>query len=305
MASEIPGRVVVAGGSGLVGRALVAALTAQGLAVTVLSRRPEAQAPTPGVAFRDWEDLPSRLDGARALINLAGEGIADRRWTATRKAALRDSRVGTTRRLVAALRACAEPPEALVNASAIGFYGSRDETPVDEAAGPGAGFLPDTCRAWEAEAAAASAGGTRVVRLRLGVVLAREGGALPRMALPVRWFQGCRLGSGRQGLSWIHRDDLVAMLIEAARDSAWEGALNATAPAPLSQEAFTRLLALRLHRPMLPVPGPVTAAALRLALGELAESLLLQGAYVRPARALALGFRFRFPTAEAALADLL
>jgi uncharacterized protein (TIGR01777 family) len=145
----------------------------------------------------------------------------------------------------------------------------------------------------------------RVARIRIGVVLAREGGALPKLALPVRWFSGCKLGSGDQGLSWIHLDDLVAMLIEAARNPAWAGPFNGTAPEPLSNEDFTRLVAQRLHRPLLPVPGFLTTLATKLLLGEMAEALLLQGAFVQPAHALALGFPFRFPTAEAALEDLL
>lgn len=305
MEPDVSPRVIVAGGTGLVGRALVKALADQGHRVTVLSRR-TAQAGLPGnVALHGWEDLPPLLDGAAAVVNLAGEGIADKRWTPQRKAAIRDSRVTATRRLVSAMRDCARPPAVLLNASAIGYYGARDEGPVDETTASGTGFLPEVCRAWEAEAVAASEIGVRTVRLRIGAVLAREGGALPKMALPVRWFQGCALGTGTQGLSWIHLDDLVALFIEAMRHPGWEGACNGTAPEPLSQEAFMRLLARRLHRPLWPVPAFLTAAALRLALGELADALLLQGAFVLPARAQALGFRFRFPTAEAALEDLL
>jgi hypothetical protein len=151
----------------------------------------------------------------------------------------------------------------------------------------------------------AAALGVRVTLVRIGVVLAREGGALPKMVLPLRWFLGSQLGSGEQGLSWIHIDDLVAMLGEAARNPAWRGPFNGTAPRPLSNAAFTRLLAKGLHRPLLPVPAFLTASALKLALGDLADELLLQGAFVLPARAMALGFQFRFPQAEAALEDLL
>ena len=296
---------MVAGGTGLVGRALVRSLLDLGTQVTVLSRNPSGQGLPPGATAQAWERLAEGLEGAEAVINLAGEGIADHRWTAARKAAILASRTHATARLVAAMRTCARPPKALVNASAIGYYVPQGAIPVDESAGPGSGFLADVCQAWEAEARAASVFGVRVALVRIGVVLAREGGALPKMALPVRWFQGCMLGSGRQGLSWIHLDDLVAMLIEAAQNPAWQGAFNGTAPQPLSNGAFTRLLAKRLRRPLLPVPGFVTASALRLALGELAGELLLQGAFVLPARAQALGFRFRFPTAQAALEDLL
>lgn len=298
-------RVVVAGGTGLVGRPLVQALTDLGIPVAVLTRHPGALRLPAGAAAHSWENLRALLEGADAVINLAGEGIADRRWSAARKAAIQDSRLQTTARLVEAMRICAKPPAALVNASAIGYYLPQGEAIVDEEAGPGQGFLAEVCQRWEAEAMAALAFGVRVACLRIGVVLAREGGALPKMALPVKVCAGCKLGSGRQGLSWIHRDDLVAMLVEAARNPAWEGPFNATAPAPLSNGAFTRLLARRLRRPLLPVPGFLTTAATKLLLGEMAEALLLQGALVIPARAQALGFRFRFPTAASALEDLL
>jgi len=298
-------RVVVAGGTGLVGRALVGRLLQRGVRVQVLTRNPGTLHTPAGASAHAWEELPGLLEGADAVINLAGEGIADRRWTRARKAAIRDSRTAATRRLVAAMQACAQPPKALVNASAIGYYIPRDGAPVEEATAPGHGFLAEVCQAWEEEALAAGPLGVRVALIRIGVVLAREGGALPKMALPVRWFQGCKLGSGQQGLSWIHLEDLVSMLIEAAGQPGWSGVFNGTAPEPLSNEAFTRHLAARLHRPLLPVPGFVTAFATRLLLGEMAEALLLQGAFVHPARALALGFPFRFATAEAALADLL
>lgn len=298
-------QVVVAGGTGLVGRALVGALTSQGVQATVLSRKPLTLRLPNGASARGWDELPAVLEGADAVINLAGEGIADRRWSALRKAAILDSRVLATRRIVEAMKACAKPPVTLVNASAVGFYGAGDETPMDEQSPSGLGFLPEVCRAWEMEAMAAAPLGVRVALIRIGVVLARDGGALPKMALPVRWFQGCKLGTGKQGLSWIHLDDLVAMLIEAAGNSAWKGPFNATAPKPLSNEAFTRLLAARLHRPVLPIPGFLTTAATKLLLGEMAEALLLKGAYVHPARAQALGFPFCFPDADAALKDLI
>lgn len=298
-------RVVVAGGTGLVGRQLVLALVAAGVRVTVLTRSPQALRLPEGALAHAWEDLPGVLEGADAVINLAGEGIADKRWTLTRKAAILDSRIGATARLVGAMRACARPPAALVNASAIGYYTPGDEAALDESASPGTGFLAEVCQAWESEALEATALGVRVARIRIGVVLTRQGGALPKMALPVRWFAGCKLGAGTQGLSWIHLDDLVTMFMEAAGNPAWQGVFNGTAPQPLGNEAFTRLIAQRLHRPLLPVPGFLTTAATKLLLGEMAEALLLQGAFVLPTRALALGFRFRFPTAEAALADLL
>ena len=300
-----PRQVVVAGGTGLVGRPLVRALVDAGARVTVLTRRPTQTFLPEGATAHAWEDLPAVLDGAAAVINLAGEGIADRRWTARRKEVIRESRILATRRLVEGMRDCQRPPAALVNASAIGYYVPRDGAPVDEGAPPGAGFLAEMCQAWEAEAMAASDIGVRVARIRIGVVLAREEGALPKMALPVRFYLGCKLGSGQQGLSWIHLDDLVAMFLEAARNPAWEGPFNGTAPGPVSNQVFTDLLARRLHRPLFPVPGALTAAATKVMLGEMATSLLLQGAFVIPTRAQALGFGFQFPTAVSALEDLI
>lgn len=298
-------QVVVAGGAGLVGQRLVQSLLHLGVQVRVLSRNPGAIHLPAGASAHGWDALPETLEGADAVINLAGEGIAERRWSAARKAAILQSRVLGTRRLVDAMKECRTPPKALVNASAVGFYGACDQTPVDEHTPSGLGFLPEVCRAWEIEALAATPLGIRVALIRIGVVLAREGGALPKMATPVRWFQGCKLGTGTQGLSWIHMDDLVAMLEEAARNPAWEGPFNATAPQPISNEAFTRLMAQRLRRPLLPIPGFLTTAGTRLLLGEMADDLLLQGVYALPIRAQSLGFQFRFPGAEDALKNLL
>ena len=305
MAAAKLARVVVAGGTGLVGQPLVQALLNQGATVTVLTRTPERLSLPTGATAQGWVDLPALLEGADAVINLAGEGIADSRWTPVRKAAIHTSRIAATRSLVTAMQACRQPPAALVNASAIGYYIPKGAAAIDESASLGTGFLAEVCRDWEAEALAAAPLGVRVALLRIGVVLAREGGALPKMALPVRCFQGCKLGTGDQGLSWIHLDDLVAMVVEAAGNQAWTGPFNATAPEPLSNLAFTRLIAQQLRRPLLPVPGFVTAAATRLLLGDMAEALLLQGAFVLPAKAQALGFSFRFPAAAAALKDLL
>jgi uncharacterized protein (TIGR01777 family) len=298
-------RVVVAGGTGLVGRPMVQALLDLGAQVTVLTRNPTRAGLPTGAHAQDWENLSALLDGTDAVINLAGEGIAEKRWSAARKAAIRDSRIFATRRLVEAMKDCQRPPKALVSASAIGYYGARGHAPMDEDSTPGAGFLADVCRAWEAEAMAASDIGVRVARIRIGVVLARDGGALPKMALPVRFYLGCKLGSGQQGLSWIHLDDLVAMFLEAAGNPAWVGPFNGTAPEPVSNEVFTDLLARRLHRPLFPVPGALTAVATKVMLGEMATSLLLHGAYVIPTHAQALGFGYQFSTAASALEDLI
>lgn len=297
-------KVVVAGGTGLVGRALVEALVAQGAEVLVLTRNPGVDLPA-GAQARGWDTLPQTLEGADALFNLAGEGIADRRWNAARKAAILASRLDTTTRLVEALGQAASGPKVLVNASAMGYYGAHGGEVVDETGTRGKGFLPEVCAAWEKAADGATAHGVRVVKLRIGVVLAREGGALPKMALPVKLFQGAKLGHGQQGLSWIHLEDLVAMLLQAAADPAWEGVYNATAPRPVTNETFTRILGRVLHRPVLPVPGFVTAAVLPLLVGEMARPMLLEGAFVYPRRAERQGFTFRFPEALGAVQDLL
>jgi uncharacterized protein (TIGR01777 family) len=297
-------RVVVAGGTGLVGRRLVKALVEEGVQVTVLSRAPERAELHQGATARSWSDLAQVLEGADAVINLCGEGIADRRWSPARKKALLESRLEPTNRLVAALGA-AGAPKVLVNASAVGIYGSLDGRPVDETQAPGSGFLPRLCTRWEAAADAALPLGVRVVKLRIGIVLAGEGGALPKMALPVRLFQGTRLGHGQQGFSWIHIDDLVGLFIEAARNPAYTGAVNGTAPRPMTNETFTRALARQLRRPLLPVPAWLTRTAVKLLVGEMAEPLLLQGAFVYPRKAERLGFVFRFEDADSALLDLL
>ncbi len=297
------GKVVVAGGSGLVGRHLVGTLRAGGVPVVVLTRRPGAIS-MGGAETRDWNDLPQALEGASAIFNFAGESIAHR-WTNPRKARIHQSRCESTRRLVEALGQAGQRPPVLVNASAVGWYGPHGGEVVDERDGPGKDFLARVCRAWEAEADRAESFGVRVVKLRLGVVLTREGGALSKMALPVRLFQGAKLGHGQQGLSWIHIEDLVAMLLEAARNPAWQGALNACAPRPVTNETFTRLLGRTLHRPILPVPGFITRAVLKRLYGEMADAMLLSGAFVYPRRAEELGFHFKFPEAGAALRDLL
>lgn len=298
-------RVVIAGGAGLVGRRLAERLAASGWHPVVLSRRPAVGGLPEGVEVQSWDRLREAFEGAAGVVNLAGEGIADRRWSPARKEVLRVSRLGPTRRLVEALGACSQRPPVLINASATGFYGDRPRPGLSEDAEPGTGFLPDLCLAWEAEARRAEALGVRVVLPRIGVVLAREGGALPTMARPVRGFAGALLGSGRQGLPWIHLDDLVALLSRALEDPGWSGPINATAPETLDHAAFMQALARRLKRPLWPVPAFLTRAALRLFVGEMAEALLLKGAFVHPARAQDLGFTFRFPTAAAALEDLL
>ncbi len=298
-------RILVAGGTGLVGSRLVRALLAEGARVDVLSRNARGAHLPPGAQAHSWEALPGLMEGCRAVINLAGEGIADHRWSPARKRALLESRIGPTRGLLGALEQARHRPSVLVSASAIGIYGPLGEEAVDETQTPGEGFLAELCQTWETATDPARALGVRVVRLRIGVVLAREGGALPKLALPVRRFAGCALGSGRQGFSWIHIEDLVALILEAIRNPAFEGPVNATAPHPCNNGIFTHLLAKHLHRPLWPLPALLTRGALRLLVGEMAEPMLLGGAFVLPRKALDLGFSFRFPEAAGALEDLL
>jgi len=293
-------RIVIAGGSGFLGRALVHACRADGHEVKVLTRHPRG---ADDVAWSGHANGPwtTTLEQSDAVVNLAGEGIADRRWTITRKAAILHSRVESTRALANAIRACATPPRVFISGSAVGFYGTDTAEPRTEESPSGSDFLATVCRAWEHEAGAA-AGIARVVLLRTGVVLARDGGALPRMALPFRFFAGGRLGAGRQYISWIHRDDWIGMVRWALTNAEVSGALNLTAPSPVTNAEFTHVLAKAMRRPaLLPVP----AVALRLMLGkEMADSLLLGGQRVLPARAQKLGFRFRFETVDSALREI-
>nr|WP_320130976.1 TIGR01777 family oxidoreductase [uncultured Holophaga sp.] len=296
-------RILISGGTGLVGRALCARLIADGHELTLLTRNtpPPAQ---PRMSFRPWLALEQLIPEHDAVINLAGEPIAQGRWTPERKRLLLESRTQPTHRIAQAL-ARSGGPRTLVNASATGFYGYLNPEFVREDDPSGPGFLAGVCRAWEAEADSAGSPGVRVVKLRLGMVLAREGGALPRLARSVRWGLGTRLGDGKQGMSWIHLEDLVRLMARVVSDPGMEDIYNAVAPAPLSNADFTRTLAGVLRRPVLPVPGVLSASLLRLALGQLAEEMLLGGVWAIPARLQAQGFTFRFPDLESALQDLL
>ena len=292
-------RIVIAGGSGFLGRALQDHLRGLDHSVTVLSRRSQTAhqvAWTPNGSTGPWA---AALEGSDAVVNLAGEGIADGRWTAARKAALRSSRVLSTRSLVAAMRGLSKPP-ALLNASGIGYYGDRGADLVTEEASAGNDFLARLCVEWEREAEHAAML-TRVVVLRNGVVLHPSGGALKKMLLPFRLGTGGPLGSGAQYLPWIHLSDWVEMITWLLRQSEAHGPFNVTAPAPATNAQFTRALGRAVNRPaFIPVPG----FALRLALGELADTLLT-GQRAIPARATEMGFAFRFGEIEPALRDLL
>jgi hypothetical protein len=249
---------------------------------------PEA-GPPPPEAFREVE----------AVFHLAGEPIAEGRWTAARKERLRESRVRGTRNLVAAMESLGERPRVLVSASAVGFYGDRGDEVLDESAPPGSDFLAALCRDWEAEAGRARALGIRVVTPRTGIVLDRTGGALARMLTPFKLGLGGRLGSGRQWMPWIHLDDLVGLLLHAAAKDEVRGAMNAVGPAPVTNREFTRTLGSVLKRPAI---FPVPNFALRLAFGEMA-SVLLGSQRVAPRVAEKTGYQFRYTSLEKALID--
>jgi hypothetical protein len=281
-----PLRVRVTGASGLVGSALLPFLAVGGHEATGLGR--------------DW--TPADLEGADAVVHLAGENIGSGRWTAAKKARIWESRVHGTRRLARALAAMARPPRILVSASAVGIYGDRPDEVLSEGSAPGHGFLAEVCREWEAATEPAARAGLRVVRARLGVVLSPKGGALARMLTPFKLGLGGRIGSGGQGMSWIGIEDLVDALRFALQAPGLEGAVNVVAPEPVTNAEFSGTLARVLKRPAI---FPMPAFAARLAFGEMAQELLLSGQHAIPSKLLAAGHRFRHPRLEDALRALL
>lgn len=288
-------RVVVTGGTGFLGSALVAHLRARGHVVSVLSRKPAKQgevAWNPGLGTAALVDA---LRGADAVVNLAGASISQR-WTNAHKQALWESRVPFTRTLVEAMGQVDPAPGVFVSGSAVGIYGDRGDEPLTETSRVGTDFLASLGTAWEKEALAA-APQTRTVVIRTGIVLDRNGGALPQMALPFHFFVGGPVGSGTQYVSWIHKDDWVAMTTWALMNPAVSGPLNVTAPEPVTNREFTKALGRALHRPaFMPAPG----FALRIVLGEMA-GIILEGQRVLPARARELGFEFKYSSLEPAL----
>ncbi len=305
-------RIIITGGTGLIGRALAANLVPEGHEVVVLSRHPERAVMPPGVRAERWdartaEDWGHLADGADAIVNLAGENPAGRgflpsRWTPERRRAIRESRVHAGRAVVQAVERAALKPDVVVQASGTGYYGPRGHEEVTEETPPGNDFLARIARDdWEPSTAPVEAMGVRRVIVRTGIVLSASGGALPRMTLPFRLFLGGPLGNGRQGIPWIHIADEVAVIRFAIQNGAVHGPLNAVAPHPLTNAEFSRALGRVMGRPaFIPIP----ALGLRLLFGDVA-SLLLQGQMAIPRRLLEMGFTFRFPEAEAALGDVL
>ncbi len=293
------GRILISGASGLIGRSLSAALREDGYEIVRLVRARPGEA-SGGVFWDPQRDEldPARLEGADAVVHLAGEGIADGRWSRAKKRRLLESRTRGTRLVAETLARLEKPPPVLVSASAIGYYGDRGDEPLDESSAPGRGFLSEVCVAWEAATAAARSAGVRVVSLRLGLVLAREGGALPRLALPFRFGCGGRLGDGRQFVSWIALADVLGAILHALRTDTLRGPVNAVAPSPVTNAELARTLGRSLRRPaLLPVP----AFALRALAGEMADALLLSSACVYPRALEASGYDFVHPDLERAL----
>jgi uncharacterized protein (TIGR01777 family) len=302
-------KLVIAGGTGFLGNALAWTWAEEGHDVRVLTRslpageaRHEPGTGKPGITRVGWvpDGTPgtatAEIEGAAALINLAGASIAGARWTAARKSLLRDSRIIPTRTLATAVAAATRPPLAFISASGAGYYGDRGSEALSENAAPGDDFLAHLCVEWEGEAAKATRPDTRVVLLRTGIVLEKTGGALPQMARPFRFFAGGPLGSGRQYIPWVHRHDWIEMVRWIVDTPAVAGAVNVAAPHPVTNAEFSRALGRALHRPSL-VPAP--RFALKLALGELADALLASQRAL-PGVALAHGYHFRYPEIDIA-----
>jgi len=301
-------RVVIAGGSGFLGLPLAQRLSAEGHDVLILTRRSDFMAGHGGVRAMAWTPhgeaggWASEIDGAGAVVNLAGESIGAKRWTAGRKQRILESRLLATRSVVAAIRRAAVPPSVLVNGSAVGYYGPHGDEIVTEETRAGADFLAHVCVQWEAEAERASSDRTRVVCMRTGLVLETSGGALPQMLPPFRLGVGGPLGTGHQYWPWIHRDDWMALVRWTIQSPSVSGPVNATAPQPVTNQEFAAALGRAIRRPaLLPMP----AFALRLILGEMADGLLLSGQRAVPQRAERGGFTFRYAHVDEALQAVL
>ena len=297
--NRAPLRVAVTGSRGVIGRTLCDVLTTSGHSVVRLVRNRETQASED--AF--WDPIEGtveeeRLEGLDAVVNLAGEPLLGLRWTEKKKKHIWASRVEGTEHLAGALARLRRPPKVLVSASAVGFYGNRGDLSLNETAKPGKEFLAELCQAWEAATRPAARMGIRVVHLRTGLTLTPAGGALGTMLLPFKIGVGGRIGSGRQYVSWIDHDDLLGMIIHVIRTPSIRGAVNATAPYPVPNSAFTSTLGRVLRRPTL-IPAP--ALAVQALFGEMGKEMLLQGQRVEPAVAEATGFEFMYPELEESL----
>jgi uncharacterized protein (TIGR01777 family) len=295
--------ILITGGTGLIGRHLCKVLLTQGHQLTVLSRQPDTVPVKCGLeveaisSLDDWK--PERMFDA--VINLAGEPIVDAYWSSKRKQILWDSRVKLTEKLVQRIAAAKQKPKVLLSGSAVGFYGNRGGAELTETADMGNDFAARLCNAWEQAALGAEHQGVRVCLLRTGLVLSGSGGLLARMLLPFKLGLGARLGDGKQGMSWVHIEDYVAMVLTLLHDVQLRGSFNMTAPNPVTNAEFTRSLARALHRPAI---FSAPSMVLKLLMGE-RSALLLEGQYVLPVKFEDAGFHFRFGELEIALQDLL
>jgi uncharacterized protein len=300
-------RVTVTGATGLIGARLISELKARGDEVTVLSRTPDSTRERLGAGWDVVRWDPSEgaapreaLDGRDGVVHLAGEPVAQR-WNAKVKERIRESREVGTRNLVAGIRAADPRPRVLVSSSAVGYYGPHGEEELPESTPPGSDFLAEVCVVWEREADAAAEAGVRVVKVRTGVVLDQEGGALKTMLPPFKLGVGGPVAGGRQFMPWVHVDDVVGIYLRALDDESWSGAVNATAPVPVTNKSFSKALGRALHRPAF---SPVPAAAIQLLYGDMAE-IVTKGQRAVPERTLALGYGFRHPDLDEALTSAL
>jgi len=284
-------KILVAGSSGLIGKALVSSLVAQGHQVVRLVRR---QGEPNAIHWNPAEGVlnPADIEGFDAAINLAGENVAEGRWTEQRKRGILNSRVQATQLLSTTLSRLQNKPKVLINASAIGFYGDCGAKIVDEMSPVGQGFLADVCQKWEAAAEPAVQAGIRVVFTRFGVVLSKEGGALATMLTPFKWGLGGKIGSGHQFMSWVAIEDVVGAIHFVLTHEGLQGPVNVNAPNPVTNEEFTKLLGKALHRPTF---FSLPAFAAKLAFGQMADEMLLASARVEPRRLLESGYVFMYP----------
>jgi uncharacterized protein len=300
-------KIAIVGATGFVGSRLVEQLQTQGHQVKILTRQPGAatrrfpQAEIVGYTPLQSGEWQKSISGCDAVVNLAGEPIAEKRWTAVQKQTILDSRKLGTQKIVEAISQAEVKPQVLINASAIGYYGTSETAKFDETSPAGTDFLAEVCTAWETAAQAVTASGTRLVILRMGIVLGENGGALGKMLAPFSAFVGGPIGSGKQWFSWIHRDDVVKLIVTAITDSQMQGVYNATAPNPVTMQDFAHTLGTVMSRPSwLPVPN----FALEAMLGE-GAIVVLQGQQVIPTQTLAQGFNFQYPQLQPALTAIL
>jgi uncharacterized protein (TIGR01777 family) len=300
-------KIAIVGATGFVGSRLVEQLQAQGDEVLILTRNPgKATSRFPQAQVIGYNPLTSgawqkSISGCDAVVNLAGEPIAEKRWTPAQKKIILESRQLGTQKIVEAISQADVKPKVLINASAIGYYGTSETAKYNETSPAGTDFLAEVCTAWETAAQAVKTSGTRLVILRLGIVLGENGGALGKMLTPFSAFVGGPIGSGKQWFSWIHRDDVVKLIVSAIINSKIEGVYNATAPNPVTMQDFSQTLGAVMNRPSwLPVPD----FALEAMLGE-GAIVVLQGQQVVPTQTLAEGFKFQYSTLQPALAAIL